>query len=170
MNSIPRLALIALCASVLISAKPLEVKVLGFYNLHTDESVRLPYRVDGKLQPLNLQKISYVLRDHRRDEATEFDPALFDLLHSLREQVSSDANYQVISAYRSAATNESLKAAGRQVAQKSLHIKGQAIDIRLPGVSLKTLHKEAKKLQRGGVGLYVENDFIHVDTGRVRYW
>lgn len=145
-------------------------RVLGFHNLHTKESIRLAYRRDGRLVPESLRHFSHLLRDHRRDEMIYIDPKLFDLLYDLRIKVGSDADYHVISGYRSAKTNAALKAAGRQVASKSMHIKGKAVDIRLPGVPLNKLHAAAVEMKLGGVGLYVKNDFIHVDLGRVRYW
>lgn len=143
---------------------------LGFYNLHTEERLHLPFRRDGYLIDSTIDRFSTLLRDHRRDEVKPIDPRLFDLLYQLREKVGSDADFHVISAYRSAATNQQLAAAGRQVARKSMHIHGQAIDIRLPGVPLKKLHRAAMELKLGGVGYYPGNDFIHVDLGRVRYW
>ena len=56
------------------------------------------------------------------------------------------------------------------VASHSLHIEGRAIDIRVPGVDLQHLRDTARALQLGGVGYYAASDFVHVDTGRVRYW
>ena len=47
---------------------------------------------------------------------------------------------------------------------------GKAIDIRVPGVKLEHVRGAAKSLQRGGVGYYPSSNFVHVDTGRVRYW
>lgn len=130
----------------------------------------MAYRRDGKLVAESLRHFSHLLRDHRRDEMIYIDPKLFDLLYDLRAKVGSDADYHVISGYRSEKTNAALKAAGRKVASKSMHIKGKAVDIRLPGVPLKKLHEAAVEMKLGGVGLYVKNDFIHVDLGRVRYW
>jgi len=51
-----------------------------------------------------------------------------------------------------------------------MHTQGKAIDIRLPGHSLSSLHQTAVSLRGGGVGYYPKSDFVHVDTGRVRYW
>ncbi|MEM8500131.1 MAG: DUF882 domain-containing protein [Pseudomonadota bacterium] len=145
-------------------------RVLGFHNLHTGERLRIAYWRNGRLLPKNLEQLNSLLRDHRRDEVAIIDPSLFELLHTLRETVGSAADFEVISGYRSPQTNQSLAAAGRQVARKSQHMLGKAIDIRLPGTSLETLHKAAVELKLGGVGHYPENDFIHVDLGRIRYW
>jgi uncharacterized protein YcbK (DUF882 family) len=56
------------------------------------------------------------------------------------------------------------------VAQKSMHLTGQAIDIRLPGVDLSDVRDAALDLKRGGVGYYADSGFVHIDTGRVRRW
>ncbi len=145
-------------------------KTLGFHNLHTGERLRITYWRNGRFLPKSLKQLNSLLRDHRRNEVAAIDPSLFELLYTLRQSVGSDADFEVISGYRSPQTNQSLAAAGRQVASKSQHILGKAIDIRLPGTSLETLHKAAVELKLGGVGLYAENGFIHVDLGRVRYW
>ncbi|MFK7733926.1 MAG: DUF882 domain-containing protein [Pseudomonadales bacterium] len=145
-------------------------KSIGFHNLHTGESLRITYWRNGQFVKSSLQQLNSLLRDHRRNEVADIDPRLFELLNTLRESVGSTADFEVISGYRSPQTNQSLAEAGRQVARKSQHILGKAIDIRLPGTSLETLHKAAVALKLGGVGLYPENDFIHVDLGRVRYW
>ncbi|MBP9035280.1 MAG: DUF882 domain-containing protein, partial [Pseudomonadales bacterium] len=71
---------------------------------------------------------------------------------------------------RAPSSNEMLRARSGGVAQGSMHLQGKAIDIRLPGSDLLKLHRAAVGLKGGGVGLYRSSNFIHVDTGRVRYW
>jgi len=120
--------------------------------------------------PDSLSAINSVLRDHRSGEVYPIDPGLLDLLSALQQQLGSRQGYDVISGYRSPATNAKLQAKSNGVAKRSLHMLGQAIDIRLPGTQLATLHSAARQLKSGGVGLYAGSNFIHVDTGRVRYW
>ena len=98
------------------------------------------------------------------------DRRLYDLLYTLQQQVTSKSSYQVISGYRSPATNAKLNRNSSGVAKRSLHMQGKAIDIRLPGVELKHLRKAALSLKAGGVGYYPKSNFIHVDTGRPRFW
>ena len=96
---------------------------------------------------------------------------LFGLLFALRRELGSDAAYQVISGYRCPATNDRLRRTrGGGVARHSLHMDGMAIDIRLPGVPLADLRDAAQSLSGGGVGFYKTENFVHVDTGRVRHW
>jgi uncharacterized protein YcbK (DUF882 family) len=118
----------------------------------------------------SLREINHLLRDHRTGDTVQMDRELLDLLYSLQHKVESKKEFQVISGYRSPKTNAMLRSKSSGVAKKSLHMQGKAIDIRLPGTSLKNLRKAAVALKSGGVGYYPNSNFVHVDTGRVRYW
>ena len=99
------------------------------------------------------------------------DPELFHLLHRVRHALGVQTPFQVISGYRSPQTNETLRTTrGGGVARRSLHMDGQAIDVRLPGVPLADLRDAALSLGLGGVGFYPRDQFVHLDTGRVRNW
>jgi uncharacterized protein YcbK (DUF882 family) len=147
-----------------------EERVLSFFHTHTGERLTVPYFADGSYVAASLAKLHRFLRDHRTGEEHAIDPALFDLLHDLRRATNARKPFQVISCYRSPNTNRKLRAAGRGVARRSLHVQGQAIDVRSGDVSSAVLRDAAKELSRGGVGYYPESDFVHVDTGRVRFW
>jgi uncharacterized protein YcbK (DUF882 family) len=95
---------------------------------------------------------------------------LLDLLHALSLKTKLREPFHVISGYRSPATNSRLRKKGNGVASKSLHVQGKAIDIRIPRYSTRQLRNVARKMKAGGVGYYPKSDFVHVDTGRVRYW
>ncbi len=143
---------------------------LAFHHLHTEEIVRATYWADGAWQPDGLRAINRVLRDFRTDEVAEMDTRLLDLLHRLAARLESDQPFEVISAYRSAKTNARLASQSSGVAKRSLHMRGMAVDIRLPGTKLANLKRAAIDLRGGGVGYYPGSGFIHVDTGGVRYW
>jgi uncharacterized protein YcbK (DUF882 family) len=148
-------------------------KSLSFFNTHTHERLVAAYCCDGEYDPAVLARVNYVLRDHRANEVKSIDVDLLDLLHRLNLDLQTSDPYHVISGYRSPSTNALLRAQGGKatgVATKSLHMVGKAIDIRVPGVPLKELHKAAVAMKRGGVGIYPSSDFVHVDVGRVRYW
>ncbi|HEY7700070.1 MAG TPA: DUF882 domain-containing protein [Vicinamibacteria bacterium] len=147
-----------------------EERVLSFFNTHTSERLTVPYFADGSYITDSLAKLYRFLRDHRTGEEHAIDQGLFDLLHDLRRATGTKVPFQVISCYRSPATNRMLRSAGRGVARASLHPQGRAIDVRLSDVSSAVLRDAAKELSRGGVGYYQQSDFVHVDTGRVRYW
>ena len=143
---------------------------LGFLNLHTGERLRVPYWENGNYVNGALAEINHVLRDHRANEEHSIDTALLDLLSRLQRAVGNQRSFEVISGYRAPASNEMLRSRSSGVAQGSMHLYGKAIDIRLPGSDLSKLHSAARSLRGGGVGLYRASNFIHVDTGRVRYW
>jgi uncharacterized protein YcbK (DUF882 family) len=149
--------------------KPYEKK-LSFLNLHTGERTRATFWANGRYVPEGLRAINHVLRDHRTNERTTIDPYLVDFLHQLQYRLRTNQEFHVISAYRSHATNAKLAQLSDGVAKNSLHTQGKAIDIRLPGRKLADLRSAALSLQMGGVGYYPSSNFIHLDSGRVRFW
>jgi uncharacterized protein YcbK (DUF882 family) len=152
------------------SSKPARDRELSFYNIHTGEKLTATYWSKGDYLDDGLSQINWLLRDYRTDGKTSIDPKLLDLLHRLQAEVGQRGEYHVISGYRSPKTNAMLASKSSGVAKHSYHMLGQAIDICMPGYDTKKLYKAAKSLKSGGVGLYTASDFIHVDTGRVRYW
>ncbi len=160
------LSLPSVCASTMNIGE----KQLAFLNLHTGERVRSTYWVEGNYIPEELQVIENLLRDHRTGELHAIDTRLLDALQLLHDQIDTRNEFHVISAYRSPKTNTMLAAHSNKVVNKSLHIQGKAIDIRLPECSLSNLREAALSLKVGGVGYYPESNFVHIDTGRVRFW
>lgn len=143
---------------------------LSFYHTHTSESLTVTYYRDGEYVPSALAELNHFLRDFRTDDAVNMDPAVFDILYDIQIASGSVGTYQIISAYRSPATNEMLRGKSNGVARKSQHLLGRAIDVRLTDLDTAELRDVALSLQRGGVGYYSKSDFVHVDTGRVRQW
>lgn len=148
-----------------------DARSLSFEHTHTGEHLSLVYAMGDQVLPQAQTSLNHFLRDHYSGTVGQIDPKLFALLFALRREVGSDAAYQVISGYRCPITNDRLrKTRGGGVARHSLHMDGMAIDIRLPGVALADLRDAAQSLQTGGVGFYKSENFVHVDTGRVRRW
>lgn len=148
-------------------------RVLSFFNTHTGERLKTSYCCAGAYQPDALKQINHILRDFRANEIRPIDPTLLDLLHELGGTLETDQPIHIISGYRSPHTNALLRERGGAatgVASRSLHMDGKAIDIRIPGVKLDHLRGAARSLKLGGVGFYPASNFVHVDTGRVRYW
>ena len=145
-------------------------RVLRLQNLHTGESLKATYWAEGQYLAEEMAALNRVLRDHRSNETYNMDQRLFDMLHVLQQQVGNNGTYHIISGYRSPKTNAMLNRKSSGVAKRSLHMQGRAIDIRLPGVELKHLRQAALELKAGGVGYYPRSGFIHVDTGRTRFW
>lgn len=147
-----------------------ESRQIAFFNTHTDETLEIIYYSAGEYRKDALEKLNVVLRDHRTGDVGKIDPALFDQLVDVAHAAGADPRFEVISGFRSAASNEKLRAQGNGVARRSLHLDGKAIDVRLKGVKCARLCEVALDLERGGVGLYSKSDFVHLDTGRVRHW
>ena len=145
-------------------------KKLALRNLHTGERLQSVFWAEGKFIPESLREINYLLRDFRTDEVAEIDPNLLLLVHRLHHTVDASRSAQIISGYRSPQTNANLRRNSSGVAKKSYHMRGMAIDLRIGGVDLKKLQKAAKSLKGGGVGYYPKSQFLHIDTGPVRYW
>lgn len=154
-----------------VLAKPkTDKRSLFLKNMHTSETLDLVYWKNGAYLPDATNAISQLLRDHRRNESCEMDTGLLDLLHRLHATVDAPYGIEIFSGYRSPKTNAALAAKNSGVAKKSLHMRGMAADIRIPGIKLANLRKAALSLKLGGVGYYRKSGFLHVDTGRVRQW
>ena len=148
-------------------------RTLSFFHTHTGERLKVAYCCNGEYQPEALAQLNHLLRDFRVNEERAIDPQLFDLLHELGGTLETDQPFHIISGYRSPKTNLMLRERGGAhtgVASSSLHMVGKAMDIRVPGVKLDHLRTAAASLKLGGVGFYPSSNFVHVDTGRVRYW
>ena len=144
---------------------------LSFDHTHTRERLSLVYAAGGAYIAQALGKLNHFLRDHYSGDVGLIDPHLFDLLHRVKSELGAKEPFQVISGYRCPTTNSSLRnTRGGGVATRSLHMDGKAIDIRIPGVPLAELRDAALSLRAGGVGFYPREQFVHVDTGRVRSW
>ena len=153
-----------------VQARTGATRALRLDNLHTNEKLNVEYFAAGRYLPDALSAVNHLLRDFRSGDVGTIDPALLDLLHGLAAAVGSQRAFHVISGYRSPATNETLRHSSSGVASGSLHLRGQAIDIRLADVPLATLRDAARSMRSGGVGYYAASDFVHLDTGRVRSW
>jgi uncharacterized protein YcbK (DUF882 family) len=161
----------ALASPVALANVPIAAeRRLSFYNLHTGEKLVSTYWSQGEYIADELAAINHVLRDHRSGEVEKIDPNLLDLLHALQNKVEKSGEFHIISGYRSPKTNAMLRRDSAGVAKRSLHTRGKAVDIRLPGVALKHLRRAALDMHAGGVGYYPKSGFIHVDTGRPRFW
>lgn len=143
---------------------------LRLHNLHTGEHVNEVFWAEGEYIADGIQAINSLLRDHRSNQATAMDKQLLNVLIQLQDKLGYRGEVEVISGYRSPQTNEMLRQQGRNVSKHSLHLKGKAMDIRIPGHSVKDVFGSATQLGAGGVGKYPRSRFIHIDTGRVRYW
>lgn len=153
-----------------LSGHPGEDRILKFYHTHTGKVLEVAYYRQGDYDPEALTRIRVFLADWRDGKQRDLDPELMDILWRIQQATGNTNTWEVISAYRSPQTNEMLRSKSSGVAKKSQHLIGRAIDVRLNGLDLEVLRDTARRLKLGGVGYYPGSDFVHVDTGRVRYW
>jgi uncharacterized protein YcbK (DUF882 family) len=143
---------------------------IAMHHSHTGETFSGVYRVGDQYLPEAFERINYLLRDFRSDEAFPMDPHVIDILSVVQARTRTGRPMEVLSGYRCPKTNAMLRHETRGVAKKSLHMFGQAIDFRMPGFNTGRLRNLAQNLKAGGVGYYPRSNFVHVDTGALRHW
>jgi uncharacterized protein YcbK (DUF882 family) len=144
---------------------------LRLFHTHTGERIDIVYRRGDVYFPDAINRLDQFLRDHRTGDVHQFDARLFDLLHDLTASLGrAGTEIDIICGFRTPWSNEFLRRTTSGVASHSLHMEGEAIDIRIPGISTSELRDAALALHRGGVGFYPKSEFVHVDVGRVRRW
>ena len=153
-----------------VSEKISSQKELFFYNVYTKENINTVYWKDGMYLPDELARINHIFRDIRSGKEREININLLDLLFEVKEQLKSEDPFHVMSGYRTPKSNAMLRKRKKGVAKNSLHMYGKAVDISIPGYSLRGIRKAAMKLRAGGVGYYPRSKFLHLDVGEVRYW
>lgn len=146
------------------------VRRISLYNVHTDERERVTYWENGAYVEAAMRRIEHLLRDHRSGEVHPIDPRLIDLLSALTRRLETTETVEVVSAYRSAASNAQLARSMRGVGKHSLHVQGMAVDIALQHRDLERVRDAALALRQGGVGYYPRHGFLHLDVGPVRNW
>ncbi len=143
--------------------------VITLFNTHSNEFETIRYKEHGgHYLTSGIEKINTVLRCRLTGAQATMSLQLIELLDHIEDHFKA-SRIEIVSGYRSPPLNAALRRAGRRVAQNSLHMEGMATDIRIPGVPLLELRNFARSLHAGGVGYYPGN-FVHIDTGRVRFW
>ena len=149
-----------------------ETRTLSFHHTHSDEDLTVTFKRNGRYDEDALKQINHFLRDWRSQDQTTMDRHLFDILWEVYRDVDGKQPIQIISAYRSPATNSMLRRRSSGVARFSQHMLGHAMDFFIPGVPLEQIRFAGLRLQRGGVGFYPTSGspFVHLDTGNIRHW
>lgn len=163
--------IVASCVpNIALASLPNQSRTLALSSINTGETLETRYFDGAHYLKNELYRLNHICRDFRRNEMTDMDKLLFDKISLIQSHLGVETEVQLISGYRSPATNAALRSRSSGVAKKSYHMTGQAIDFRLDGVSLKRVRDAARELQAGGVGYYPRSNFVHIDTGPVRYW
>ena len=148
-----------------------EDRSIELFNTHTLAKLHVTYKRGDRYDPAALEQLNKILVDHRSGETHTMDPGLFDQLFDLARAAGVEPRYEIISGYRSPASNSKMAAKpGSGVAKRSLHMQGRAMDVRLKGVTVEKLRDLALAAKRGGVGYYRRSQFVHIDTGSFRTW
>lgn len=145
-------------------------RVLTLNNLHTGETLKTQFFNGKSYDKDELSRLNHFFRDFRANKIKSIDPRLFDQLYRLQAMLDTRKPVQLISGYRSLATNNSLREHSRGVAKHSYHTLGQAMDFHIEGISLSNVRKAALSMRTGGVGYYPSSNFVHIDTGPARHW
>ena len=166
------LLLLAGAGSVHNAAALNETRTLSFHHTHSNEDLTVTFKRDGRYDEAALKELNHYLRDWRTQDQTVMDPHLFDIIWEVYRDVGGDKPIQIISSYRSPATNAMLHRRSSGVARFSQHMLGHAMDFFIPGVPLEQIRFAGLRLQRGGVGFYPTSGspFVHLDTGSIRHW
>jgi uncharacterized protein YcbK (DUF882 family) len=163
-------SLLAAQAAPAPKVTPSRKRRLALRHLHTGETVDIVYSTANRYDPAALGKLNRFLRDHRDGSVHEIDPVVLDFLYDLSRRLQVTGPIDIVCGYRSQRSNALLRARSSGVAKRSLHLEGKALDIRVPGRSVKSVARAALALNRGGVGRYSKSNFVHIDSGRVRTW
>jgi len=149
-----------------------DTRTLSLHHAHTGEDITITFKRNGRYDQAALKKLNWFMRDWRKEQETEMDPHLIDLLWQVYREVGATQPIQIICGYRSPGTNAMLRARSSGVAKFSQHVGGHAIDFFIPGVPLARIRKAGLKLQEGGVGFYPKSGspFVHMDTANIRHW
>jgi len=143
---------------------------LKFRHLHTDERLDVVYFTTGRYRPAALLQVDRFMRDWRENAVIRIDHELLDFLFAVQTRLGVFGECEVLSGYRTPATNAMLRRRSRGVAKRSYHLFGRAVDFNLPRARLRRVRDSALDLGRGGVGYYPRSHFIHLDSGDVRTW
>jgi len=144
---------------------------LTFLNVRTDERLTVTYRNEaGEYDLEALDDVNHIFRCHETGEVSVIDVRVLEHVNLVQKRLGGDREIHIISGYRSPEYNAKLVRTGRRAARNSLHMQGQAVDLRIPGIHPKVIRQAALELGFGGVGYYPRSKFVHLDSGPFRHW
>ena len=177
-----RRSLLAAFAATAVTAAPTFANAAGFlrgggdirrirmYSGRTGERLDMVYWIDGKYIKDALREVNHFMRDWRTGDKISMDTRTIDIMAAAHNLMDANEPYMLLSGYRSPKTNQMLRSRSRGVARNSLHLKGQAADLRLSSRTVTQMARAAMACNAGGVGKYSRSNFVHMDCGQVRSW
>ena len=147
-----------------------DIRRLKMYSRRTGESLDVIYWIEGDYIKDALTEVNWFMRDWRRDRSRAIDTRTVDIIAATQQLLDTPTPFLMLSGYRTAETNALLRKRSRGVAKNSLHMKGQAADLRMQGKSVRQVARAAASCAAGGVGRYSRSNFVHIDCGEKRLW
>ncbi|SLN71675.1 YcbK family protein [Ruegeria meonggei] len=147
-----------------------DIRRIRMYSGRTGERIDMIYWVDGKYIKDAVKEVNHFMRDWRTDQVKDMDLRTIDIMAASHNMLDVNEPYMLLSGYRSPQTNAMLRSRSRRVAKNSLHMQGQAADLRLSSRSVSQMARAAMSCHAGGVGKYSRSNFVHMDCGVVRAW
>jgi uncharacterized protein YcbK (DUF882 family) len=181
-TGLTRRSLLAAFAATAVTAAPTFANAAGFlrgggdirrirmYSGRTGERIDMIYWIDGQYIKDAVSEVNHFMRDWRTDQTKSIDLRTVDIMTAAHNLMDVNEPYMLLSGYRSPQTNAMLRSRSRGVAKNSLHVRGQAADLRLSSRSVHQMAKAASACHAGGVGRYSRSNFVHMDCGEVRTW
>ena len=152
-------------------------RTLTMWRPASGERLSLLYWKDGAMRPGAYERICHVLRDVQAKRTHPMDPKLIETLWACEAfcaRYGITRPLEILSGFRTPATNKRLIEAGLPAARKSLHLDGRAADVRIVDLNTEILGGLVRSFERGGVGFYFRpgttGGWIHTDTGVNRTW
>ena len=147
-----------------------DIRRISMYSGRTGERIDTIYWIEGEYIGEALAEISHFMRDWRTGSAKTIDTRTIDIITAAHRLMDVSEPYMMLSGYRSPQTNAMLRNQSSGVARNSLHMAGQAADLRLSSRSVSQIAQAAAACRAGGVGRYSGSNFVHMDCGSVRTW
>lgn len=147
-----------------------DIRRLKMYSRRTGESLDVIYWIEGDYIKDALTEVNWFMRDWRRDRFRAIDTRTVDIIAATQQLLNTSTPFLMLSGYRTPETNALLRKRSRGVAKNSLHMKGQAVDLRMQGKSVRHVATAAASCAAGGVGRYSRSNFVHLDCGEKRLW
>ncbi len=147
-----------------------DIRRVQMYSGRSGERIDMIYWIEGDYIGEAVQEISRFMRDWRTGDVIGIDTRTIDIIAATHNLLDVNEAYTLLSGYRTAATNAMLRESSSRVARNSLHIRGQAADLRLAGRSVSQIYSAATSCRAGGVGKYSGSNFVHMDCGDIRTW
>jgi uncharacterized protein YcbK (DUF882 family) len=147
-----------------------DIRRIRMYSGRTGEAIDTIYWIEGEYIKEVMKEINHFMRDWRSGDKIAIDNRTIDIMAASHRLLDVSEPYMMLSGYRSPATNAMLRSRSRGVAKNSLHMKGQAADLRLKSRSVGQMARAAESCASGGVGRYSRSNFVHMDCGPVRTW